>query len=393
MFTKFALTALLATIPAFLANADVTPSEPGPNSVYKAGGTCHVSWDADTSSPTAWKNMAIELMTGSNYNMVHLTTVAMNLDGTTSGAIDFPCPQVTPNSAIYFYQFTSPTAPDKQWTTRFTIASSSGGTTPPQNPTQPGTGEAVPWGAGSLVDPTTATPPPAYLSNGGSTATSSANSTTSASASLASTVLGTGSSVSSATDSTNTRFTTIITGATPTASGVATVTPTSQNGAASLVDGHVRMTGVLAAGNYGFKDQWLALEWVRSNIEVFGGDPENIHINGLSAGVHSVHQLPHHASCLPDGQHVPFHSAVLQSNAILTNPKTPKELRPQFCALRQALSLDWESPDILDVLLTFYQGDVDPALIMSRVEAASRSKYTAQKEARAITPVGTNYVP
>ncbi|KAF8638405.1 hypothetical protein AX17_002230 [Amanita inopinata Kibby_2008] len=104
------------------------------------------------------------------------------------------------------------------------------------------------------------------------------------------------------------------------------------------------------SGNYGFKDQWLALEWVKSNIEVFGGDAENIQINGLSAGAHSVHQLLHRASCLPDGQHAPFHSAVLQSNAILTNPKTPKELRPQFRALCQALNLNWESPDILDVL-------------------------------------------
>ena len=25
------------------------------------------------------------------------------------------------------------------------------------------------------------------------------------------------------------------------------------------------------SGNYGFKDQWLALEWIKSNIEEFGG--------------------------------------------------------------------------------------------------------------------------
>lgn len=34
-------------------------------------------------------------------------------------------------------------------------------------------------------------------------------------------------------------------------------------------------------------------------------------------GAHSLHQLLHHASRLPDGQKAPFNSAILQSNAIL----------------------------------------------------------------------------
>ncbi len=29
--------------------------------------------------------------------------------------------------------------------------------------------------------------------------------------------------------------------------------------------------GVDLKGNYGFKDQWLAIQWVKDNIEVFGG--------------------------------------------------------------------------------------------------------------------------
>lgn len=49
------------------------------------------------------------------------------------------------------------------------------------------------------------------------------------------------------------------------------------------------------------------------------------------------------------------------------------------------------------VLMLSSKADVDPALIMSRVEAASGSKYTAQKEAprrsEPIAPVGTNYKP
>ncbi|KAF8643007.1 hypothetical protein AX16_009252 [Volvariella volvacea WC 439] len=103
-------------------------------------------------------------------------------------------------------------------------------------------------------------------------------------------------------------------------------------------------------GNFGFKDQWLALQWIRDNIDAFGGNASDIQIAGLSAGAHSVHQLLHYASHLPEGHQAPFQSAILQSNAILTDPKTPQELRPQFNALCRALQLDPESPDILETL-------------------------------------------
>ena len=69
------LAALLAlTSPMSMVLADVTPSEPGPGSVFKAGSTCLVTWLGDTASSTIWKNMAIELMSGDNFNMVHVTS-------------------------------------------------------------------------------------------------------------------------------------------------------------------------------------------------------------------------------------------------------------------------------------------------------------------------------
>ncbi|KAI0641984.1 hypothetical protein C8Q79DRAFT_868393, partial [Trametes meyenii] len=134
---------------AAAAPGGVTPTAPGPNDVFKQGGTCTFSWTPDPSG--VWKQTDVELMTGDNFNMVFITTVA-SFDGTdaSKGTFSYPCPEVTPNSAIYFYQFTSPAAPtDRFWTTRFTIADAQGNTVPPTNDTQPG-GQKISWGTGKL---------------------------------------------------------------------------------------------------------------------------------------------------------------------------------------------------------------------------------------------------
>ncbi|PWE18059.1 carboxylesterase [Marinicauda salina] len=63
-----------------------------------------------------------------------------------------------------------------------------------------------------------------------------------------------------------------------------------------------------AAANFALLDQIAALEWVRDNIDVFGGDAERVTIFGESAGGHNVYGLL--ASPLADGL---FHRAIVQS--------------------------------------------------------------------------------
>jgi len=62
------------------------------------------------------------------------------------------------------------------------------------------------------------------------------------------------------------------------------------------------------SGNYGLLDQIAALQWIKANIESFGGDPNNITLFGESAGAWSISLLV--VSPLAKGL---FHRAIAQS--------------------------------------------------------------------------------
>lgn len=43
-----------------------------------------------------------------------------------------------------------------------------------------------------------------------------------------------------------------------------------------------------AAGNYGLMDQQAAMNWVKKNIQLFGGNPNNICLMGYGTGATSI---------------------------------------------------------------------------------------------------------
>ncbi|KAG2757317.1 hypothetical protein P692DRAFT_20843014 [Suillus brevipes Sb2] len=159
----------LFLLPSF-ARATMIPVSPGPGDVFRSGSICPISWDTDRSGSTQpWRNATIcmqsqpssylyfevgyhtDLMSGSNLNMSRVAVVVERLDGTNISSYNWLCPNVTPNADIYFYQFSNDgNSTGSAWTTRFTIASYSGNTTPPEMSKQPG-GAPIPWGVGHIV--------------------------------------------------------------------------------------------------------------------------------------------------------------------------------------------------------------------------------------------------
>jgi para-nitrobenzyl esterase len=103
------------------------------------------------------------------------------------------------------------------------------------------------------------------------------------------------------------------------------------------------------SGVVGLLDQIAGLEWVRDNIEAFGGDPARVTIAGESAGAYACTSL----LSSPRAQGL-FRAAILQSGAghRALPPEAADKIAQRFCELleiRSASDLQRPSPDaILD---------------------------------------------
>ncbi|XP_063989887.1 esterase B1-like isoform X2 [Diachasmimorpha longicaudata] len=108
--------------------------------------------------------------------------------------------------------------------------------------------------------------------------------------------------------------------------------------------GFLNLESAIASGNQGLKDQVFALQWVKRNIDRFGGDSGNVTIFGESAGGASVHYLT--ISPLAQGL---FQKAIIQSGSAI-NPWARVPGSPKRYAIQLAALLGKETDDPAELL-------------------------------------------
>ena len=130
---------------------------------------------------------------------------------------------------------------------------------------------------------------------------------------------------------------------------VIVVTVNSRLGSFGFLDLSCFGDAYKGSASNGFRDQILALQWIRDNIEDYGGDPNNITLFGQSSGGSSVLSLL--AAPTADGL---FHKAIAHSATVAYKPSEDKtervakklEMAQDDCLARL---LDMPAEDIVDL--------------------------------------------
>ncbi len=120
-------------------------------------------------------------------------------------------------------------------------------------------------------------------------------------------------------------------------SGLVVVTLNYRLGALGFLDLRAVAPDGGPPANLGLRDQLAALEWVRDNIAVFGGDPDNVTVYGESAGAMSIGAL---LGCRRQG---PFRRAILSSGAAasVSSPAQAEAMGRRFLDLTGVAPGDW----------------------------------------------------
>jgi carboxylesterase type B len=92
-------------------------------------------------------------------------------------------------------------------------------------------------------------------------------------------------------------------------------------------------------GNYGIKDQLLALSWVQKEISAFGGDPDKVLLFGQSAGAYDTYVL----SSLPQAPSL-FRAAAMMSSGGHDSPNLAWT-KPFYSEYISGVGCDLDQPD------------------------------------------------
>lgn len=100
-------------------------------------------------------------------------------------------------------------------------------------------------------------------------------------------------------------------------------------------------SGYNGSGNYGQMDLIAALEWVKNNIEAFGGDPDNVTIFGESGGGRKTLSL----MASPQAADL-FHKAISQSGTLRPDTRSLADAEAYGIALSDALAAEQDASNL-----------------------------------------------